>query len=411
MARTRNNLTAKAVDALKEPGRHSDGGGLYLAIDGEGSSQRRRWLYLFNWNGKRREMGLGGFPAVSLKEARDARDKAEADLRAGNSPIEARDARKAVQLAGPTKTPAFGEMADNLIASKESEWRNDKHRAQWVMTLERYCAPIRKKPVNEIGVDDVLLVLKPLWQRAPETASRLRGRIENVLDAAKVKGHRSGENPAIWRGNLEHLLAKRKKASKGHHPALPYSDIASLVTKLRARESISALALEFTILTAARSGETRGATWGEFDLKNKVWTVPASRMKAGVEHRVPLSARATAILTKLKDASVSDCVFPNTDGGMLSDMALSMALRRIRPGVTVHGMRSSFRDWCGNETPFPREVAEAALAHVLGGVEAAYRRSDALEKRRALMDLWAQYCEPKEGGNVVTFKKSGGGTA
>jgi integrase len=411
MARSRNNLTAKAVDALKVPGRYSDGGGLYLAVDGEGASQRRRWLYLFNWNGKRREMGLGGFPAVSLKEARDVRDKAEADLRAGNSPIEARDARKASLSAGPKRTPTFGEMADSLIASKETEWRNDKHRTQWVMTLQKYCAPIRKLPVDKIGVEDVLTVLKPLWLRAPETASRLRGRIENVLDAAKVKGHRAGENPAMWRGNLEHLLPKRKKASKGHHAALPYSDVASLVSKLRERASISALALEFTILTAARSGETRGATWGEFDLNNKLWTVPASRMKAGVQHRVPLPARAIEIITNLKNASVSEYVFPNTSGGMLSDMTLAMALRRIQSGFTVHGMRSSFRDWAGNETPFPREVAEAALAHVVGDVEAAYRRSDALEKRRALMDLWAQYCEPKEGGNVVAFKKSGGGTA
>lgn len=404
MARTRNNLTAKAVEALTEPGRYSDGGGLYLVIDSSGGSQRRRWLFMFKRDGKRREMGLGGHPAVSLKDARAARDAAENDIRAGNDPIDARTDRKAATHAKPVKVPTFGEVADDLLDSKQKAWRSAKHAAQWKMTLDTYCASIRKKPVDKITVEDVLGVLKPLWSRAPETASRLRGRIENVLDAAKVRGHRAGENPAMWRGNLEHLLSKRTKATKGHHAALPYPEIAGLIDKLRERDSVSVRALEFTILTAARSGETRGARWSEIDSANKLWIVPASRMKAGAEHRVPLCARALEIIDLMKALPESEYIFPSSVGTTLSDMTLAMALRRIHPGVTVHGFRSTFRDWCGNETHHPREVAEAALAHTLQGVEAAYRRSDALEKRRALMNDWAAYCEPKVSGGAQVIQ-------
>jgi len=406
MARSRNNLTARGAATLSKPGRHSDGGSLYLTIDGEGATARRRWLFLYPWNGKRREMGLGGFPAVSLAEARRARDEAERLVREGIDPIALRDAGRLAQSLKPT----FGAVADALIAAKEGEWRNPKHRAQWRMTLETYAAPLRARPVDEIDTAAVLSVLTPLWQAKPETASRLRGRIEAVLDAAKAQGYRSGENPAQWRGHLAHLLPKRGKLTRGHHAAMAYADIPAFVARLREREAVAAMALEFCILTAARSGEVYGARWSEIDLDAKVWTVPAERMKAARPHRVPLVDRALAILETLTKERTGDLVFPGQRSGKpLSSMAMEMLLRRMDQGdVTIHGMRSAFRDWAGNETHFAREIAESALAHVIGDkAEQAYRRGDALEKRRALMTAWAAHCEPQSADNVVKFKKSG----
>lgn len=405
MARARNKLTARGVAALTEAGRHSDGGSLYLVIDGQGETMRRRWLFLFNWNGKRREMGLGGFPSVSLADARKARDAAEKMVREGKDPIAARDQARSEQAGKPT----FGAVADELITTKESQWRNEKHRWQWRHTLSVYAAPLWARPVDEVDTAAVLEVLKPLWSEKQETASRLRGRIEAVLDAAKAKGHRSGENPAAWRGHLAHLLPKRQKLARGHHPAMAYSDVPEFVARLRERPGLTARALELCILTAARSGEILGARWEEIDLDEKVWTVPSLRMKAGKEHRVPLSGRAIEILQRLKTSKRGNLVFVGKDTDVpLSNMALAMLLRRMGvTGVTVHGFRSAFRDWAGNETAFPREVAEAALAHLIGNdVERAYRRGDALEKRRLLMEAWALWCEPTAGENVVKFKKS-----
>lgn len=398
MARARNKLTSKGVDALTEAGRHSDGGGLYLAIDGEGAAQRRRWLYLYQWGGKRREMGLGGFPVVTLKAARIARDDAERLLRDGVDPIAARAASK----NDPVRVPTFGEVADDLIASLESQWRNDKHRWQWSHTLTVYAKALRAMPVDQVSTVDVLAVLTPLWSAKPETASRLRGRIEAVLDAAKAKGHRTGENPAAWRGHLSHLLPKRQKLTRGHHAAMAYEDVPAFIAKIRERRATSALALEFTILTAARSGEALGAKWDEIDTVRKLWTIPANRMKAGNIHRVPLCGRALEILEQLSAVKNGPFVFANHAGdGSMSNMAMLMMLRRIEPDLTVHGFRSAFRDWAGNETHFMREVAEAALAHQVGDeVERAYRRGDALEKRRELMDAWAAYCEPKASGGA-----------
>jgi integrase len=408
MARARNKLTAKQAVTLTAPGRHSDGGSLYLVIDGQGEAMRRRWLFLFQWNGKRREMGLGSAAVVSrsenklvtpLAKAREARDDAERMVREGKDPIAARDLARDEQAAKPT----FGSVTDELIAAKESQWRNEKHRWQWRHTLEVYAATLRTRPVDEVDTAAVLEVLKPLWSEKPETASRLRGRIEAVLDAAKAQGYRSGENPAAWRGHLSHLLPARQRLTRGHHAAMPYADVPKFVAKLREREGGAALALELCILTAARSGEILGAKWTEFDLKEKVWTVPAVRMKAGKEHRVPLPGRAVAILEHLAEARQGDLVFAGQkDKSPLSNMAMVMVLRRMEiKGVTIHGFRSAFRDWVGNETAFPREVAEAALAHLIGNdVERAYRRSDALEKRRALMDAWAAYCEPKANESV-----------
>jgi integrase len=276
------------------------------------------------------------------------------------------------------------------------------------MTLTIYAEPLRAKPVDNIETADVLAVLKPIWLEKPETASRVRGRIERVLNAAKAKGYRTGENPAAWRGHLENLLPKQPKLSRGHHAAMPYADVPAFVAKLREREAVAALALEFAILTAVRSGEVLNARWGEIDLDAKVWAIPPSRMKAGREHRVPLSDTALSILAKLSAAKVSEFVFagqrPNRP---LSVMAMEMILRRMGVDVTVHGFRSAFRDWAGNETHFPRELAEHALAHVIGDkAEQAYRRSDALARRRLLMEAWAQWCEPKADSNVIAFGKA-----
>jgi integrase len=276
------------------------------------------------------------------------------------------------------------------------------------MTLETYATPVWSMPIDEVDTAAVLSVLQPIWQAKPETASRLRGRIEAVLDFAKAHGQREGENPARWRGHLDKLLPKRQKLTRGHHAAMPYRDVPAFLVSLRQREAIAAMALEFLILTAARSGEVLGARWPEIDFEAKVWTVPAARMKGGREHRVPLSGRALAILERLAEVRTNDWVFPGQRAGAgHSGMALEMILRRMKvEGATVHGFRSAFRDWCGEETSFPREVAEAALAHVAGdATERAYRRGDALEKRRKLMGAWAQYLQSGAGSNVVRLMR------
>jgi integrase len=395
MARTRNKLTARTVATLSAQGKHSDGGGLYLRIDGVAGSIRRRWIMRYVWRGRTREMGLGGYPLVSLADARKGRDVAEQLVRAGQDPIAEKEEAERGSLAKPT----FGEIADALIEAKGPEWRNEKHRAQWRMTLEMYAAPLRSRPVDEIDTPDILSVLQPIWKTKPETASRLRGRLESVIDAARAKGHvpANDANPARWRGHLDKLLPKRLTLSRGHHAALPYVEMPAFIAELRPRGAMAALALEFCVLTAARSGEVYGARWNEFDLANKLWTVPAARMKAGREHRVPLSGRAVSILRHLEEARTSEFVFPGQRATKpLSSMAMEMLLRRLKMTVTVHGFRSAFRDWAGNETEFARELAEAALAHVIGDkAEQAYRRGDALERRRALMDAWAHFCEPQ----------------
>jgi integrase len=344
--------------------------------------------------GKRREMGLGSLRDVPLAKARERAADARQKLADGLDPIAVRDKPKVM---------TFGEAADALIESMSSSWSSNKHRAQWKMTLTVYCEPLRSKPVAEVGIEDVLKVLKPLWATKPETASRLRGRIERVLDFARARGQRSGENPARWRGHLDALLPKRAKLTRGHHKAMPFDDLPAFMASLREREGIAPRALEFAILTAARSGEVLGARWDEVNLDAGQWIVPATRMKAGREHRVPLSARAVEILRQMEQARFSEFVFPGLKRNRpLSVMALDRVLRRMKVDVTVHGFRSAFRDWAGERTYFPREVAEAALAHLVGdAVERAYRRGDALEKRRLLMEDWARFCEPKGSGTVV----------
>ena len=303
--------------------------------------------------------------------------------------------------------PTFGVLADQFLASMSSSWRNEKHRAQWKMTLEEYAKPLRDKPVAEIGVEDVLAVMKSHWEQRPETAGRLRGRIERVLNAAKAQGYRSGENPAAWRGHLENLLPARQKLSRGHHEAMPWAAVPAFMTALRKREGIAALAIEFLILTAARSGEVRGATPGELDLKAKIWIVPAARMKAG---REPMVARAVEIVETMAELPESGFVFPGQKANTpLSDMSLSAVLRRMKLPVTIHGFRSSFKDWASEATSYPNELSEAALAHITGDkVERAYRRGDALERRRELMEAWARFLTADAAGNVVPMRKAVG---
>jgi integrase len=307
------------------------------------------------------------------------------------------------------KNLSFGECASDFIQTMRPSWRNQKHIAQWEMTLRKYAAALWPLRVDEITPDDVLAVLKPIWCDKPETASRLRGRIERVLDAARVLGIRNGDNPARWRGLLDHLLPKRQKLTRGHHAAMPYSRISAFIGDLRARSSTAALALEFTILTAARTNEVLGARWDEVNFERREWTVPPSRMKAGRVHRVPLSERALTIAGLMNEIRTSDFVFPGQKAQRpLSNMSLEMMLRRMRiTDATVHGFRSTFRDWAAERSTYPNEVCEAALAHAIKDkAEAAYRRGDLMEKRRALMDAWADYCATPPAGNVIAFKQT-----
>lgn len=385
MARKTHRLSRKALERLA-PGIHADGGGLYIRVKPTGG---RSWIFIYQWRGRRREMGLGSALTVSLV---DARTKAEAARK---------DVTQGVDPAGPILPGAepvtFGEATNALLGNLEAGWRNAKHRTQWRNTLETYAAPMWSKRVDEIQTTDVVAVLEPIWSEKPETASRVRGRIERVLDAAKVRGQRSGENPARWRGHLEILLPKqRRKAGVKHHAAMPYDEVPAFVRSLKPRLSTAARALEFLILTAARTGEVLGATWKEIDLEARVWTVPAERMKGGVEHRVPLTPAAIAVLNAVAyhGSEAHDFVFPSQKPGRpLSNMVFAMLLRRMKvENVTAHGFRSSFRDWAAEATDCPREIAEAALAHQVGNaVERAYRRGDALEKRRVLMLDWAAY--------------------
>jgi integrase len=403
MAREVNRLSARTVATISKPGRHSDGAGLYLVVDPSGA---KRWLFLFRWQGKLKEMGLGGLSSVSLADAREKAGDARKLVASGQNPIEEKRRAKAESTSRTT----FGRFADDLVAELSKGFRNDKHKWQWSQTLNDYAGQLRPKFLDEITTADVLAVLQPIWTTKHETASRLRGRIERVLDAAKAKGLRTGENPARWRGHLDHLLSRRQKLQRGHHAAVPFQEMPALLENLREREAVAALALEFLILCAARTGEVIGAKWSEVDLDAGVWTVPAERMKGGREHRVPLSSRALELLSRAQVLrSEGDYVFP---GGRprapLSNMAMDMLLRRLKRDETVHGFRSSFRDWAGETTSFPREIAEQALSHVVGDeVERAYRRGDALERRRQLMEAWASYLvSPPITSNVVQLSRA-----
>ena len=389
-------LTARKV-ATAKAGKYSDGGNLYLIVSDTGA---RKWVLRYTWRGRAKEMGLGSATSVPLADAREKAADARRTIAQGFNPIDVRKRDGGI--------PTFGKMADDVFDALSAGFRNEKHKAQWRSSLETYAAPLRSKPVDTIGTDDILAVLKPIWQKKAETASRVRGRIEKVLDAAKAKGFRNGENPARWRGHLDHLLPKPLKLTRGHHAAMSYENVPRFIGQLRKRDATAALALEFCILTAARSGEVLGMRWPEIDMDKNIWTVPAMRMKAGREHRVPLPPRAIVILKKLAKLKQGDFVFEGQRRNKpLSGMAMQMMLRRMKiDDATVHGFRSSFRDWAGNVSNFPREITEMALSHVIGDkAEQAYRRSDALDKRRKLMEAWANYCEPKASGTVVQLTR------
>jgi integrase len=409
-----NALTPLVVKNAK-PGRHADGGGLHLLVKESGA---RSWVYRFMLRGKSRDVGLGaaaGVGALTLSAARDAADALRLKVKAGVDPLEERQrlsaealaAKQAAEIAGVT----FKAVAETYIAANEDGWRNAKHRQQWRNTLSTYVYPeIGELPVADIATAHVLKIIEPIWKAKPETASRIRGRIETVLDAAKARGYRAGENPARWRGHIAQILPARTRLTRGHHKALPYDQVPSFVQGLREREAVAALALEFVILTATRTSEAIAATWGEIDLEKAVWTIPAGRMKAGKEHRVPLSPRAVEILESLKPLH-SSWVFPGTKGGKLSSMAMTMLLRRMKIDATVHGFRSAFRDWAAECTGYAHEVCEMALAHVIGNkAEAAYRRGDLFEKRRRLMADWATFCAfpAANTSNVQPIRKAEG---
>lgn len=407
----RNELTALFVKNA-QPGRHADGGGLYLLVKKTGA---RFWVYRFMLKGKSRDVGLGSASpdGLSLSEARDARDALKLKVRSGIDPLVERDAEehraKIEAEAAKVARVTFIDVAKGYIAANEDSWRNAKHRQQWRSTLNTYVYPqIGDMRVGEIDTAHVLRILEPIWKTKPETASRVRGRIETILDSAKARGYREGENPARWRGHLAQILPARTKLSRGHHKAMAYQEIPNFMEKLRRRDAIAALALQFTILTAARSGEVLGATWDEVDLSHGIWTVPPVRMKAAREHRVPLSSRSVQILESLKSIG-SQHLFPGARGGRLSGMAMTMLMRRTNVDVTVHGFRSSFRDWAAEQTSYAHEVAEMALAHTISSAtERAYRRGDLFTKRRRLMDDWANYCSQGEvfSSDVTPIRKA-----
>lgn len=420
MAQTIGRLSALKVAKLREPGYYADGGNLYFRVARPPTRQRgldnraggaRGWIFRFALRGRTRDMGLGAYPEISLAAARDLAEKFRVLVKEGVDPIERRRADQTAQQVASTKNLTFDECARAYIEDHEAGWRNAKHRAQWSSTLKKYASPVfGKLPVAAIDTGLVMRVLKPIWSKKTETASRLRGRIKSVLDWARVHGYRSGENPARWKGNLDHLLpAKSKVRPVQHHAALSFAELPTFMVDLRECPDGAARALEFTILTAARTNETIEATRAEIDAREKAWNVPGARMKGGRDHRVPLSTRAFSILNVNGSAGAkSDFIFEGRKPGRpLSNMAMLKLLERLgRRDLTVHGFRSTFRDWAPERTSFPNEVVEMALAHAVGDkTEAAYRRGDLFEKRRRLMDAWADFCATTPAGTVLPLRR------
>lgn len=394
-------LGALAVANIRRRGINFVGGvtGLAINVTKWGS---RSWVMRYQVGGKKRDLGLGRYPDVTLADAKQAARAARAKLLEGIDPISERQATRSKLIAEQASAITFSQAAKSYIATHEKTWRNAKHAQQWSNTIEVYANPIIGQVlVSDVSLAQILGVLEPIWQTKTETASRLRGRMESVLDWCIARGYRTESNPAKWKGLLDKLLpAPGKIAKADHHRALPYDQLADFMPKLQMQAGIAAKALEFTVLTACRSGEVRGATWDEFDLESRIWTIPADRMKAGKEHRVPLSDQAMAIVLAQRELAFCDYVFPSphgagkpdSSGQPLSDMTLSAVLRRMKVSAVPHGFRSTFRDWCAERTDYPNEVAEMALAHAIGNkVEAAYRRGDLLDKRKRLMQDWADY--------------------
>jgi integrase len=404
MPRKAAELSDLVVRRLTAPGLHAVGGvaGLHLQVAPGGA---RTWILRVSVAGKRRDMGLGGYPDVTLSQARDKARDARDLVEKGVDPILQRRQAKSLLMAQRAAAKTFAECAREYIAAKTPEWSNDKHAQQWTNSLETHASPhIGAMLVSDIGVPQVLSVLKPIWTTKTETARRVRGRIESILDWATTQHYRQGPNPARWQGHLENLLANPSKFQKvKHHDALDMKQLPAFISALRQEAGIGARALEFAILTAARSGEVRGATWSEVDLPSKVWTIPAERMKAKREHRVPLSAAAVTLLKAQPKGEGADLIFPSTKGKPLSDMTLLAVLRRMKVEAVPHGFRSTFRDWAAERTHYPNEMAEAALAHVIESkTEAAYRRGDLFDKRRQMMTDWADFCAGRYHDGTVT---------
>lgn len=403
-------LSARFVQTVKYPPKwHSDGAGLYLRVTKDGN---KSWVFIFpnpdRTKKSPKEMGLGSYPAVSLESARTLASQARQDLRNGIDPIEKKKVARQAAAKARSKTMTFDQCADAYIESNRAGWKNEKHAQQWENTLKTYASPIiGKLPIADIDTGLVLKVLEPIWTAKPETASRLRGRLEAVLGWATVRGYRQGDNPAAWRNHLDKVLPARSAIAKvEHHPALPYVEIGGFIETLRTQAGVASRALEFAILTAARSGEVIGATWQEFDLDKGTWTIPAERMKAKKEHYIPLSSRALEIVNELLPLKTQDGdpVFKGKGGKAFSNMAMLAVLKRMkRADMTAHGFRSTFRDWAGETTAYPREVIEHALAHQLKDkAEAAYARGTLFDKRRKLMDAWAAYCNTVATDATVT---------
>jgi integrase len=392
MRRGTNRLRPLQIERFKGPGKLSDGNGLYLVIGSNGS---RTWVFRYTRKGKAVELRLGAVANVPVKQARAAAGDLRGALAGGEDPRDYRDRQRRLVALKQARSVTFENAAEQYIEANKAGWRNAKHGAQWTATLKRYAYPVfGNSGVADVTVADVLKVLSPIWSTKPETASRLRGRIEAVLDYGKVHGWREGENPARWKGGLEMTLPARGKVRRiKHHAAMPYAEVPALLKTLAMAEGVAPLALRFVILTAVRTGEAIGARWTEIDRAARLWTIPLDRMKAGREHRVPLSDQAYEVLEQLP--RMSEWVFPGRKAKTgLSNMSLLQTLRRVDKGdVTTHGFRSSFRDWAAEQTAFPREVIESALAHTIGSqVELAYLRSDLLEKRRALVAAWGRHC-------------------
>jgi integrase len=401
-------LTARGVESrAKRKGRYGDGDGFFLRVLDPG--KRVYWTYRYTLAGRERETSIGPYPEMSLADARAKHAELRADVLKKIDPLAGRRNGKAAPAALSAK-PTFGEMADKYVATHEGGWRNSKHRWQWTQTLTGYCGPIRDLPVDQIGTEDVLAVLTPLWSSRSVTASRLRGRIERVLNAARALGHidKDRANPARWKNHLDELLSKPKKLARGHHAAMPYDQLPEFVQRLRAINSTAALALEFLILTATRSGETLGARWDEVDFAKAVLTVAAERMKTGEAFSVPLSDRALAILRILEAGrGKNPFVFAGRPQRPLSNMSLAMLLRRMKVDATAHGFRTSFRTWCSEIAHAEFEIAEAALSHRIGSaVSRAYNRTSMLERRRPLMTKWASYVTGETSDNVVFLERA-----
>jgi integrase len=410
MAKSIEKLSALTVKGIKVKGRYADGGGLYLQV---GPTGNKAWLFRFSRDGKARQMGLGAVATVSLADARQSAHECRKLLQDGIDPIAHREAQRRAMKSEQESLKSFRWCADQYIADHGDGWRNAKHRQQWENTLATYAFPnIGDTPVNEITTDDIISIIKPIWKTKTETASRLRGRIECILGWARHKGYRDGMNPAAWRDNLEHELpGKARVQTINQHPAMHYSDVGQFMAALRQQEGASARALEFLILAAARSGEVIGARWDEIDTRNRLWTVPAGRMKMKVEHNVPLSDDALAVIERQYVIDGNPYLFPGQRKGRpLSNMAMLKLLERMGHGdITVHGFRSTFRDWCAEHTAFPRNIPELCLAHgPKDKVEAAYLRASLLPKRKELLNAWATFCAtlPSDRHNVTPIRES-----